>query len=89
MRCPVRGSSNQGALEDDATIERRDGFPELLLKRRLNLWAFGELPAEIDQPPEGSDEIPFVPAVRIAYQSCPIFFAGSPTIGRCQVPHLD
>src|SRR5882724_700832 len=83
------GNLNQRALEDDAAIERGHSVPELFPQRRLNLRAFGELAAEIDQASEGPDQIPFMPAICITHQPSPILFAGRPTIGRCQVAYLD
>src|SRR5919109_3908468 len=89
MSRPVTARLNQRALEDDAAIERGDGVPELLPQRGLDLRALGELAAEIDQTSEGPNQIPLMPAVSLARQTGPVLFAGSPTVGRCQVAHLD
>jgi hypothetical protein len=50
-------------FEHKAPIERGDGLPQPLMERRLDLWTFGQLAAEIDQASEGPNQISRVSAL--------------------------
>src|SRR5919108_5010226 len=66
---------HEGALEDDVAIEGGDGLPELILQRRFDLGALGELAAEIDQSPQGSNQVPLVSPIGLVHQPRPVLLA--------------
>src|SRR6266511_1946674 len=71
---------DQRAFEDDAAIEGGDGPPEPFPETRVNLWALGELATQIDQPSEGSDQVPFMTSIGFLHQPGPVLLARGPAI---------
>jgi hypothetical protein len=69
-------------FEHKAPIERGDGLPQPLMERRLDLWTFGQLAAEIDQASEGPNQISRVSALGLSHHPRLIILADGPAVGR-------